>query len=558
MGGSRFMSRLVAGVFAALLLACCSTRADADASASPGAAAQLAPEPEPGVIEVWNRPLITLHAPYNSMTAAERAAGAQHRIADAIDRIDPDSLNSTWVESADAKGALIGSNAGILFGITPADVEGGRDEVERAGQEVVSRLRAILAERSEAEHPQAILRGVAYALLGTLAILLLGWAVMYGMRRIDRRLEQIIAALPVHTHVHGFEMRPVLWNGLRRVVALLRLFLLLALAYVWLGFVLRRFAYTRPWGDALAGYLVDAGQRLGDGFVQSIPALITLLLIWLVTRAVARIAGAWFRGVESGRIEVDWLDPPAAGATRRIVTIGIWLFALTIAYPYIPGSGTEAFKGISVFVGLMLSLGSAGIVNQVVSGLVVLYSRAIRVGDFVKVDEHQGTVRELGFLSLRLVTRKHEEIIVPNSVLAGTAVENYTRQLRERGALLVTTSVTIGYDTPWRQVHALLELAATRTTGISADPKPFVLQAALTTYAIEYQLNVAIADPRQKPFVLSELHQNILDLFNEFGVQIMVPAFEGQPEDKIWVPREKWNQAPARADASGEPEVGSG
>src|SRR5262249_26436410 len=325
-------------------------------------------------------------------------------------QIDPASLTSTWVESADATGALISANTGVLFGILPADVGGGRDDVERTGQEVIAKLRAILAEPAEAERPQPILRGCGYALLGTLAALLLGWAISLGMRRIDRRLEKTIAELPVFKQTHGFEMRPLLWTGLRRLVALLRLLLLLSLAYVWLGFVLRRFPYPRPWGDALAHSLVDAARRIGDGFVESIPALITLLLIWLVTRAIARIAGAWFRGVESGRIEVDWLDPAAAGATRRIITIGIWLFALTIAYPYIPGSGTEAFKGISVFVGLMLSLGSAGIVNQVVSGLVVLYSRAIRSGDVVKVGEHQGTVRELGFLSLRLITRKHEEI----------------------------------------------------------------------------------------------------------------------------------------------------
>ena len=510
------------------------------------AAEKIAAHVDTGTIEVWNRPLFTFQAPFNKMSPAERAANAQQRIAAALDTLDPDSLTSTWIESADAQGVLIASNAGVLFGITPADVDGDRAAAERAGQQVVTNLRAIIVERSEAGRPQAIARGVAYAVLGTLFIALVGWGVVLGVRRLDRRLGTVIDALPIGPQLHVFEMRPLLWNGLRRFLALVRLVALLALGYVWLGFVLRRFAYTRPWGDALAGYLVSAAERIGNGFVESIPSLITLLLIGLVTRATARVAGAWFRSVESGRIEVDWLEPAAAAATRRMITIGIWLFALTIAYPYIPGSGSEAFKGISVFVGLMLSLGSAGIVNQVVSGFVVLYSRAIRVGDFVRVGEHEGVVRELGSLSLRLVTRKHEEIIVPNSALAGTAVENFTRQLRERGALIVTTSVTIGYDTPWRQVQSLLLLAAERTSGLAPEPAPFVLQTALKDFYVEYQLNTPVADPRQRPFVLNELHKNILDAFNEFGVQIMSPNFEAQPEHKVWVPREQWHEAPAK------------
>lgn len=543
-------SPVIRKVLAALALLFCAAAAAEDPLAETGtapAAAALAPE-NGGTILIWNRPLITLQAPFGKMSPAERAEGAQHRIEESLDRLNPAELKSTWVESADGKGALISGNTGILFGIVPGDVEGGRAEIERAGADVVAKMRATLAERAEADRPQVIFRGVVYAVLGTLLIALLVWGVAAGMRRIDRRLAAVIDALPIGPQLHVFEMRPLLWAGLRRLLALVRLVAILALCYVWIGFVLRRFPYTRPWGDALAGWLLDAAERIGDGIVRSIPALITLLLIWLVTRAVARIAGAWFRSVESGRIEVDWLDPVAAGATRRMISIGIWLFALTIAYPYIPGSGSEAFKGVSVFLGLMLSLGSAGIVNQVVSGLVVLYSRAIRVGDVVKIGDHVGTVKELGSLSLRLVTRKHEEIVVPNSVLAGAAVENYTRQLREQGALIVTTSVTIGYDTPWRQVQSLLLLAAERTPDLAPRPAPFVLQTALSDFYVEYQLNVPVADPRQRPFLLNELHRNILDAFNEFGVQIMSPNFEAQPDQKVWVPREHWHEAPATVD----------
>ena len=232
-----------------------------------------------------------------------------------------------------------------------------------------------------------------------------------------------------------------------------------------------------------------------------------------------------------------------ATATRLVVT-GIWLFALTVAYPYIPGSETAAFKGVSVFVGLMLSLGSAGALSQIVSGFVVLYSRAIRVGDFVRIDDKEGVVVDVGLLSLKLATRLREEVTIPNTVLAGAAVNNYTRRSREEG-LFVATSVSIGYDTPWRQVHALLELAASRTPDILQSPKPYVLETSLSDFYVQYQLCAAIAKPTDRPFVLSRLHAEIQDAFNEYGVQIMSPNFEAQPDAKVWVPREHWDSAPA-------------
>ena len=179
----------------------------------------------------------------------------------------------------------------------------------------------------------------------------------------------------------------------------------------------------------------------------------------------------------------------------------------------------------------MLSLGSAGALSQIVSGFVVLYSRAIRVGDFVRIDDKEGTVIDIGLLSLKLLTRLREEITIPNAVVAAAAVNNYTRQSRESG-LLVATSVTIGYDTPWRQVHALLELAASRTPELLPAPKPYVLETGLSDFYVVYQLNAAIAKPSDRPFVLSRLHGEIHDAFNEFGVQIMSPNFEAQPDGR--------------------------
>lgn len=217
-----------------------------------------------------------------------------------------------------------------------------------------------------------------------------------------------------------------------------------------------------------------------------------------------------------------------------------------IAYPYLPGAHTEAFKGVSVFVGLMLSLGSAGMVGQVVGGLVVVYSRAFRTGEYVKIGDYEGEIREIGILSTKMLTVKQEEITIPNAVLVGSTTVNYSRHA-EGGGSILSTSVTIGYDAPWRQVHGLLLMAAERTPGVLKDPTPRVLQRSLSDFYVEYQLLFRIKQPEQRYLILSELHGHIQDAFNEYGVQIMSPHFEMQPDTAIIVPKNDWRKPPARS-----------
>jgi small-conductance mechanosensitive channel len=190
------------------------------------------------------------------------------------------------------------------------------------------------------------------------------------------------------------------------------------------------------------------------------------------------------------------------------------------------------------------------VVNQAVSGLMLMYSRSFRQGEFVQVGETEGTVLEVGFLTTRIETLRHEHVTIPNAVIVGNVTRNFSR-LKERGGIRIPTSVTIGYDTPWRQVRAMLQLAADRTANVVRDPPPRILQTALLDHAVEYTMLVCIADPKQRPLVLDELHANILDAFNEYGVQIMSPVYEDDPENPKIVPREEWFKAPAPPGAGG-------
>ena len=266
----------------------------------------------------------------------------------------------------------------------------------------------------------------------------------------------------------------------------------------------------------------------------------------MLARLVAAVVSGFFRTVERGGVHLSWLQPETAHVTRRIVVVVVWLFAIVMAYPYIPGSDSDAFKGLSVLLGLMVSLGSAGLVGQVMGGFVVVYNRALRVGEWVRIGEHEGRVTEIGMLSTRLLTLRNEEITIPNAVLIGATTTNYSRRAKDLGPI-VSTSVSIGYDTPWRQVHAMLLEAAKRTAGLRPQPTPRVLQRGLHDFYVQYDLIVPTLNTEARYATLSELHAHIQDVFNEHGVQIMSPHFVAQPEQAVVVSKEDATPPPAAA-----------
>jgi small-conductance mechanosensitive channel len=285
--------------------------------------------------------------------------------------------------------------------------------------------------------------------------------------------------------------------------------------------------------------------------VAGLPGLITVLIVLGVTRAIIDVLDAFFDSVQTGRLRVPYLHPETVGATRRIVTVIAWLLGVAVAYPFIPGSSSDAFKGLSVLLGLVLSLGSTGLVTQAMGGLVVVYSRALRRGDFVRVGDAEGVVSEVGGLATKIVNVRNEEITIPNSVLIGSPIHNYSKLAGTHGTLL-TSKVTIGYDAPWRQVHSLLISAAQKTPNVRADPAPYVYQRALSDFYVEYEVFVHIDRAAERVPILSALHASIQDEFNEHGVQIMSPHFFSQPAEPVVVPKAQWFGPPAggRRDAA--------
>ena len=319
------------------------------------------------------------------------------------------------------------------------------------------------------------------------------------------------------------------------------------LTYEWVSLLLAQFPYTRVWGEQLNGFLLGVVLRLGDAILGAIPDLITAAAIFILARFADQMLKSFIERVQMGQIQLTWLDADLATPTRRLSRLMLWLFALAMAYPYLPGAQTEAFKGISVLLGLMVSLGASGLVGQAASGMILTYGRVFRRGEFVRVGEHEGTVVELGLFATRVQTGLGEELSLPNSLIMGAVTKNYSRTAKGAGFILDTT-VTIGYDTPWRQVSAMLVEAASRTEGVLVDPPPRVFQTALSDYYPEYRLvcQAIPAGPRPRAEVLSALHSNIQDVFNEYGVQIMSPHYYLDPSEPKVVARENWFAPPAK------------
>jgi small-conductance mechanosensitive channel len=493
---------------------------------------------------LWNRPVTQLRATVTGLSPRDRADRAALR-AEALSLRDTFfSVEVVPAAVGDLSGYMVKADGRIIFALVQGDLDPesslSLEEVStRAGRE----LAAVLKSHVVDTRPGELWRGALSAAVATVLFIALAWLLWRLRGRAEARFGAAVHKRGVK--LLQIDLGPFLTRAEVAVVRFVLLALFFIAGYAWLYYVLSRFYYTRPWAGQLGGYFSGLATGMGLGILHALPDLVTVAAIFVVTRVFVQILGSFFRAVEAGQIEVGWVQADSARATRKILSTVAWLFALTVAYPYIPGSDTEAFKGVSVFAGLMISLGSTGLINQLVSGIVVIYSRALKVGDLVTVGNTAGKVMDVGFLSTKIMSVRREEVTIPNAVMTSSAVTNYSSLAGPEGAM-ATTSVTIGYDAPWRQVHAMLLQAAARTPGIRKQPEPLVWQRSLSDFYVEYELRFRLERADERFAVLSNLHGQIQDAFNEAGVQIMSPHFEGQPDQPVVVPKSHWFAPPAQ------------
>ncbi|MCG3191080.1 MAG: hypothetical protein DIJKHBIC_00305 [Thermoanaerobaculia bacterium] len=494
-------------------------------------------------VRLGNREIVELRAIVLGRPPAQRAQDASRALAEIARRGESGPIT---VRSESVGVVVMVGEKGVLL-LAPGDVgEGDGQSLAVFAGRVVGNLQTALAEAGEQRSWRGFLAGLLRALLVSIALGAVLWILEKLRVWASSKLRTVAEFLAERLDAAGIGFASArFFTGLaRRLVWLLTRGAAAVATYVWLAVVLRSFAYTRPWGEQLRGYLASGVKNLGIRALEAVPDLAVVAVIVILTRFFIRLADSFFEAVESGRVRASQTLAETVAPTRRITHAALWIFALIMAYPYLPGSGTEAFKGVSVFVGVMISLGSTTIVGQALSGLMILYARLFKEGDYIRVGDVEGIVTGLGIFVTRIQTPWNDEVALSNSVVAAATTRNFSRSPDAAGPLL-STRVTIGYDTPWRQVEALLCLAASRTGGLKKDPAPFVRQWSLGDFYVEYELNARIERPEYRVPVMAALHAAIQDAFNEHGVQIMSPHYVLDPRKEKVVPREKWFEPPA-------------
>jgi small-conductance mechanosensitive channel len=414
----------------------------------------------------------------------------------------------------------------LIVTINDAEARGSGLPRKALGYQYAKLIQEKLALAREQHTPRYLWRAAAYAAATALIYLFALWLVVVGTRRAVKILETSAAArikgikIQQSEIVQGSRVTALLIS----VVKLLRILVIAVLTYITLAKAFGFFPWTREHSQRLLGYLLGPLQAMGEGFLAYLPKAFYIFVILVVTHYVIKFVGIIAFQVQAGRIRFSNFYPEWAQPTYKIVRVLIYAFAAVMIYPYLPGESSPAFKGISVFLGVLFSLGSTSAVANFVAGVILIYTRGFRVGDWVTIGENTGEVVQTSMLATHVRTIRNEEITIPNSVVLGGYVTNFSLQALDKGVIL-HTSVTIGYDAPWRTIHQLLIDAALKTELILHDPPPFVLQAELEDSYVKYEINAYTNQPLQMVYIYSELHANIQDSFFEAGVEIMSPVF---------------------------------
>ena len=483
----------------------------------------VAPQPAAPVV-IGTDTVLVIATPLGPFSAADRAAAVRERLLRLLRDpfIRPDSLNV--VRHAEGSDLRLGSL--VITTVTDGDaavVGLSRDSLAALTRASLTRQ---LRQTSLATNLRALGLGVLYTLLATLLL----WGALRLLYRGLRKLNRLVR-LSRGARIRGLRIQQLELLSAERIVdalttgiALVRVVLTASLLYLYLPLVLSFFPWTAHLAPQLVDYVTAPIAAAATAIASYIPNLLTIAVIIVITRYALKVVRLVFDGLKHGSLSLpgfytDWADP-----TYKIARVLVIAFAVVVTWPYLPRSDSPAFKGVAAFLGLLLSLGSASAISNVVGGVVMVYMRPFRVGDRVRIADTEGDVVETSLLVTRVRTPKNVDVTIPNSMVLGSHIVNYSTTAGA-GGVIVHTTVTIGYDAPWRDVHAALLAAARETPLVCEVPAPFVLQTSLDDFYVRYELNAYTLQPNQMAAIYSGLHQRIQDACNERGIEIMSPHY---------------------------------
>ena len=459
--------------------------------------------------------------PYTAQYRADRITG---RVREVIHDRTISDMSVTVTDDDGASVLRVGAKA--LMVVTPQDAKTVGVPRPLLAQQLARDLEgAIRAERLR-HSPAALARSGVYSALATAALLGALWAIRRLTRTLRASLGAWRASGPLAVRLQQVEIVSAgqVHLAVDRLVTVLQAILILLVLHVYLTYVLGLFPWTRAASFTLLDSVLTPLRSAAAAFFAYLPNLLFVVVIAALVYVAIRAAGLFFGLVERGRLVFPKFPAEWATPTHMIVRVLFMALGVVIAFPYLPASDSPAFAGVSVFMGVLISLASTSSLSNMIAGLVLTYTGAFRLGDRVKVGDTYGDIIDTSLLATRIRTIKNEEVTIPNGIVLNSSVVNFSRAAQTRG-LILHTSVTIGYDAPWRIVHQLLIDAAGATPGVMADPAPFVWQTALNDFYVTYEINAYTEDPAAMPEMYAALHARIQDAFYAAGVEIMSPHY---------------------------------
>ncbi|MEN0055554.1 MAG: mechanosensitive ion channel family protein [Mucilaginibacter sp.] len=455
---------------------------------------------------------------------AERAGIVTKRIEALVNRIDfnPDSL----ILKNDTAVSVISYNSQIIMGVNNKDATFSELSRPQLAASYLDILKKKLGNYFTNNSAQQVVINILEAIAVIILLIALIWALNKGSRWAklkilqawEKRMDKLAAqGAPV---MYAKRLLPLI-TGLLRIIRFMLIIILVYLALPVLFFI---FPSSKPIAVQLLSYVVNPFKSIVFAIFHYIPNLLTIVVIYFVNRYIVKLVKFIANEISLGAININGFYPEWAMPTYNIIRVLLYAFMFVVIFPYLPGSDSKIFQGVTVFLGVLFSLGSSSAISNMVSGIVLTYMRPFKIGDRIKVGEVMGDVIEKNLLVTRVRTIKNEDITIPNGTILSGHTTNYSTVAKTMG-LILNTTVTIGYDVPWQTVYNLLISAAEATDGILSEHKPFVLQTALNDFNVSYQINAYTSLSNQMAGVYSRLHQNIQDKFNEAGVEIMSPHY---------------------------------
>ena len=464
---------------------------------------------------------------------AERLTGRLESLASNMD-IPPDSLRVldgnelTTIQLGDV----------IVMTVTDADAEAQLLSRAEAALRYLGTIQTEIARHREQLTLRGLTQSAIKAALALALMLLLLRALRWASGWLGHRTAGVRRHLARPVRVGAVEVvsRDQVAQAGRALSGLARWATGLVVVYLFLTYVFGLFPWTQSWSEGLLSYALAPLRRLGQLVLDGAPNVLAIAIIVVLIRWLIRLSDFVFGRVERGEVAIRGFHPELAEPTRKIAKFLLVVLAIMLIYPYTPIANSPVFQGLTVFLGILFSLGSSSAISNIVAGTVLTYTRAFRIGDRVKVGDTFGDVVDKSFLATRIRTPKNEDVSVPNSAVLSGHIVNYSVMAREGSGVILHTTVTIGYDVPWPRVHELLVSAADDVDGLEAEPAPFVLQTSLGDFSVAYQLNAYTVQVKRMATLYSVLHQNIQTAFARAGIEILSPTYHARRAAPSTVP----------------------